>query len=61
MSFEQQVYTVNETDGNVQLVLVLSNPSSTNITVVLFSTGGSATGKQLSILNYSYELVYIYT
>ena len=43
--FEDSTYTVNEADGNVQPVLVLSNPSSTAITVEVFSTGGSATGK----------------
>ena len=49
VSFEQQTYKVNEDDENVQPVLVLSNPSSTAITVEVFSTDGSATGKQLTI------------
>ena len=43
--FEDPIYTVNEGDGNVQPVLVLSNPSSTAITVEVFSTAGSAIGK----------------
>ena len=43
--FEQPTYTVNETDGRVEPVLVLSNPSSSVITVQVFSTDGSATGK----------------
>ena len=47
--FQQQTYTVNETDGRVEPVLVLSNPSSSVITVQVFSTDGSATGKQLTI------------
>ena len=49
ISFEQLTYTVNETDGRVEPVLVLSNPSSSVITVQVFSTDGSATGKQLTI------------
>ena len=45
VSFEQPTYTVNEDDGRVEPVLVLSNPSSSVITVQVFSTNGSATGK----------------
>ena len=47
--FEQQAYNVREADGKVEPVLVLSNPSSSVITVQVFSTDGSATGKQLTI------------
>ena len=47
--FEQQTYTVNEADERVEPVLVLSNPSSSVITVQVFSIDGSATGKQLTI------------
>ena len=49
VSFEEQTYSINETDGKVEPVLVLSNPSSSVITVQVFSTDGSATGKQLTI------------
>ena len=49
VSFEQLSYTVNEADGRVEPVLVLSNPSSSVITVQVFSIDGSATGKQLTI------------
>ena len=48
VSFEQQTYSVNETDGNVQIVLILNKPSSTIVTVQVFGTDGSATGKQLT-------------
>ena len=41
--FDQQVYTVSEADGKVEPVLVLSNPSSSIVTVQVFSTNGSAT------------------
>ena len=49
MSFAQPTYIVDEADGTVEPVLVLSNPSSSVITVQVFSTDGSATGKQLTI------------
>ena len=45
VSFNQSVYSVNESDGPVQPVLILSSPSSTEVTVMVFSTGGSATGE----------------
>ena len=49
ISFEQRIYDVNETDRNLQTTLVLSNPSSSVITLQVFSIDGSATGKQLTI------------
>ena len=48
ISFEQPTYTVNEADGKVEPVLVLSNPLSSVITVQVFSTDKSALGKQLA-------------
>ena len=45
VNFDQTVYNVDEDDGSAQPVLVLSNPSSTDITVVVFNTDGSATGE----------------
>ena len=45
LSFNQSTYNVDEDDGPTQPVLVLSNPSSTDITISVFSTDGSATGK----------------
>ena len=39
------MYDVNENNGNVQLVLVLSNPSSTDITVEVLDTDGSTNGE----------------
>jgi len=44
VSFEQSSYKVNEYDGIVELVLVLSNPSSTDITVKVIDNGITATG-----------------
>ena len=44
VSFEQQVYTVSEAGGRIEPVLVLSNPSSSVITVQVSSTDGLATG-----------------
>ena len=45
MGFSQSTYSVHEDAGPVQLGLVLSNPSSTNITVQVLSTDGTATGE----------------
>ena len=48
VSFNQSTYSVNENDGPAQPILVLSNPSSTDITVLLFNVDGSAIGKYYS-------------
>ena len=50
VSFEQSMYSVNENAESAQPVLVLSNPSSTDITVQVTNTDGSATGEYCSIL-----------
>ena len=47
--FDQPTYSVNEDGGPVQPALVLSNPLSTDITVEVFNTDGSATGKYYNI------------
>ena len=44
VSFNESAYSVNENEGPVQLVLVLSNPSSTDVTVEVTDRGGTATG-----------------
>ena len=43
--FNQSMYNVDEDDGPAQLILVLSNPSSSDITVQVITEDGSATGK----------------
>ena len=48
--FSQSVYSVDEDTGVIESILVLSNPSSTDITVEVFNTDGSATGEYCSIL-----------
>ena len=45
VEFNQSTYRVNEDDGSIQILLVLSNPSSFVITADVFSTSDSATGK----------------
>ena len=50
MSFNQSTYSVNEDDGSVQPVLVLSNPSSTNITIQVKETSGAATSESAKII-----------
>ena len=44
------MYSVDEDAGPVLPVLVISNPSSTNITVQVNSTDGSAEGEYCNIL-----------
>ena len=48
--FNQTMYSVIESNGPAQPVLVLSNPSSTAFNVTVTSTDGSATGEYCSIL-----------
>ena len=43
--FNASTYTVDENNGHVQLVLVLSNPSSTDITVQVTDNSDTATGE----------------
>ena len=45
MRFDQSYYSVDEHDGLAKLVLVLSNPLSTDISVQVNDTDGSAIGK----------------
>ena len=45
MRFERPTYSVDEDDGPAQPALILSNPSSTDITVQVFNTDGTATGE----------------
>ena len=48
--FNQSMYSINEDTGAAQPVLVISNPSSTDFTVQVTNTDGSATGEYCSIL-----------
>ena len=43
--FNQSLYNVNEDAGPAQPVLVLTNPSSSDITVQVITEDGSATGE----------------
>ena len=45
VGFNQTTYIINENDGALQLVLILSNPSSTDITIHVNITDGLATGE----------------
>ena len=52
VNFDQSTYGIDEDKGSVQLLLELSNPSTTDITIRVFSSDGSATGK-FCCCNYS--------
>ena len=48
MRFGQAMYTVDESDGVVEILLVLSNPSSTILFITVFALDESA-GKYSNI------------
>ena len=48
--FNQLMYSVNESAGLARPVLVLSNPSSFESIIQVFSTDGTAIGEHCSIL-----------
>ena len=60
VSFNESVYSVNEDDGTVQTVLVLSSPPAINIIVHVSSTGGSAVdeiiGSAVDDADYKFEI-----
>ena len=54
VSFGQGMYTINENAGVVQVLLILSNPSSTDVNVQVSNTNVTANGKYISKLFYSH-------
>ena len=50
VQFGQAMYTSNENAGVVQVSLILSNPSSTDVNVQVFNTNITANGKYISRL-----------
>ena len=46
VNFGQSMYIVNESNGSVQVLLTLSGPASIDITINVFNTARSATGKR---------------
>ena len=52
VSFGESAYTVDEYDGPALLAVILSNPSSTDITVKVLTTDGSAIGNCSELLQY---------
>ena len=53
VSFNQSSYSINENNGPVQIVVVLSNPSSSDITIQVLNTDESATSKKHVISDYT--------
>jgi len=45
VKFNQSIYSVDEDTGPARPTLILSNPSSTDITIQVTNTDGSATGE----------------
>ena len=55
VKFSQSAFNVNEDSGQVQPMLVLSNPASTNITVEVFNVNVTAVGKDFGIFDASWS------
>ena len=51
VQFNQSIYYVDESDGKAQAVLVLSNPSSSVVTVEIIANSITAMGKQINDLS----------
>ena len=49
VNFGQSTYGIDEDKGPLQLMLILSNPSTSNITIRVFSNDGSAAGEKCII------------
>ena len=58
VSFNQLIYTVNEADRLLEVLLVLSNPASFDVTVTVFNTDGSAIGKE--VCTYKFVQLHVY-
>ena len=50
VNFDQSIYSIDESSGQVLITVILDEPPSTAITVVVFTTDGSATGKHATNL-----------
>ena len=51
MKFNQSIYHVNENGGTVQPTLVLSNPTSYNITIEVVAANRTASGELSVVTN----------
>lgn len=56
--FNQSTYDVNENDGTVKLVLILSKPSSTAVTVQIRDNERTATSKCIMIFCIALTIFY---
>ena len=52
--FSQAMYTVDESNGVVQILLILSNPSSTTLNITVLATDKSANGKYITFMHTLY-------
>ena len=50
--FNNSLYNVNEDNGQVEVTLILSKPSSTDITVTITDIQGTASGELSNIRTY---------
>ena len=50
VSFEELTYSIDEDAGAAELVLILSDSLSTDITIVVITTDGSANGELYELI-----------
>ena len=50
VNFDQSIYSIDESGGQVLITVFLDEAPSTDITVVVFTTDGSATGRHVTNL-----------
>ena len=60
VSFSESSYSVNETLGTIQLILLLSNPSSTDITVPIRTSENTAKSKTTNTYKFTTLLYELY-
>ena len=57
MGFNQSEFSVHEDDGLAKIVLILSNPLLTDITILVRDSNGSATGKYIQFIKETISLL----
>ena len=60
VNFDQSMYSIDESSGQVLITVFLDEPPSTDIAMVVFTTDGSATGKHATnLVSGFFAIIYI--
>ena len=60
LAFSEPMYSISENSGLLELILILSNPSSTAFTVQVFTTTNNLTiGKCINLVHFLHHKIYI--